>query len=128
LAAAVDVDDDDWKVMLVTSSYTPDQFAHSRRDDITNEVTGTGYTAGGATCTGAVTRNDGAGTITITFGSVNWPSSTVTAAGAVYYKSRGGASSADEIAVFNDFEANVSSSSSTFTVAATTITINNPIP
>ncbi len=35
--------------MLVTSAYTPNQDTHTKRSDITNEVTGTGYTAGRAT-------------------------------------------------------------------------------
>lgn len=33
---------DDIKIMLCTSSYTPDQDAHDYKDDITNEVTGDG--------------------------------------------------------------------------------------
>lgn len=37
------------KVALLTSSYTPNYDTHDFFDDITNEVTGTGYTAGGAT-------------------------------------------------------------------------------
>ena len=35
---------DSFKMMLVTSAYSPDVDAHNRRDDITNEVSGTGYT------------------------------------------------------------------------------------
>ena len=35
------------KVALCNSSYTPDRDAHDFFDDLTNEVTGTGYTAGG---------------------------------------------------------------------------------
>ena len=45
----VDVDSDTLKIMLMTSSYTPDLAAHDYKNDVTNEVTGTGYTAGGAT-------------------------------------------------------------------------------
>ena len=37
------------KVLLATSAYTPDQDAHEFRSSVTDEVTGTGYTAGGAT-------------------------------------------------------------------------------
>ena len=37
------------KVMLVTSSYTPNRDTHSRRSSVTNEVSGTNYTAGGFT-------------------------------------------------------------------------------
>lgn len=39
------------KALLVTSSYTFDQDAHDFLNDVTGEVTGTGYTAGGVTLT-----------------------------------------------------------------------------
>jgi hypothetical protein len=45
----IDLNTDTFKILLVTSSYTPNQATHDFRDDVTNEVTGTGYTAGGAT-------------------------------------------------------------------------------
>lgn len=35
------------KVMITTSGYVPDQNLHDFKDDVTNEVSGTGYTAGG---------------------------------------------------------------------------------
>ena len=47
---ALDLDDttaDRFKVMLVTSSYTPDFGTHDFKSDVTNEVTGTGYSADG---------------------------------------------------------------------------------
>jgi hypothetical protein len=37
------------KVMLLTSTYTPNLDTHKFKSDLTNEITGTGYTAGGAT-------------------------------------------------------------------------------
>lgn len=46
----IDFDSDTIKAMLVTSSYAFSA-AHDYKDDITNEVTGTGYTAGGTTVT-----------------------------------------------------------------------------
>lgn len=46
-----DIDTDTVKVMLCTSSYTPNKNMHEYRDDITNEVEATGYTAGGLTVT-----------------------------------------------------------------------------
>lgn len=45
----VDYLTDTIKVMLTTSTYTPNADTHDYKDDVTNEVTGTGYTAGGAT-------------------------------------------------------------------------------
>lgn len=44
----VDFNSDALKLALVTSSYTPDFDTHDYFNDVTNEVTGTGYTAGGA--------------------------------------------------------------------------------
>lgn len=44
----LDLDSDDIRVMLVSAGYTPDTSAHAYKSDITSEITGTGYTAGGA--------------------------------------------------------------------------------
>jgi hypothetical protein len=46
----IDIDSDTIKAMLVTSSYIYSA-AHDYKNDITNEVTGTGYTAAGVTVT-----------------------------------------------------------------------------
>jgi hypothetical protein len=46
------------KVALTTSTYTPNQDTHHFFSDITNEITGTGYTAGGATLTSPTTTYD----------------------------------------------------------------------
>ncbi len=48
------------KVLMVTDTYTHAYDTHDFRDDITNEVTGTGYTAGGVTLTGVTTTYDAA--------------------------------------------------------------------
>lgn len=122
---AVDFDTDTFKAMLVTDSYTPNKDTHEYRDDVTNEVTGAGYSTGGATSTVTVTPDNANDKVTITFGAVSWANSTITARGCVYYKSRGGASSADEIIAYNDFGSDVSSSGGTFSVAASTITLQN---
>lgn len=47
----IDLDSDTIKAMLVTNAYAPSP-SHCYKSDVTNEVTGTGYTAGGATLTG----------------------------------------------------------------------------
>ena len=122
---AIDFDTDTFKVMLVTSSYTPNKDTHDKRDDVTNEVSGTGYTAGGVTSACTVTKDTANDKVTLQFASVSWASSTITARGAVIYKSRGGASSADELVAYNDFGADVSTTAGTFTIAASTITLQN---
>jgi hypothetical protein len=122
----IDFDTNTFKAMLVTSSYTPNKDTHDFRDDVTNEAPATGnYVAGGETSAVTVTKDTANDKVTIQFGAVTWSSSTITARGCVYYKSRGGASSADELVAYNDFGSDVSSSGGTFAVAASTITLQN---
>src|SRR4051812_27928528 len=91
---AINPASDTIKAMLCTSSYTPDIDAHTKRSDITNEVTGTGYTAGGMTLgSPAVTVDNTNDRGVFDAADDAWSSSTITARYAVLYKSRGGASS-----------------------------------
>jgi hypothetical protein len=60
-----------------------------------------------------------------TLGGAAWPTSTITARTAVYYKSRGGAASADELVAVVDFGSDVVSTADTFTLSASTITAQN---
>lgn len=48
------------KAMLVGSGFTFDKDAHNFRDDVTSEVAGTGYTAGGVTLSGVTVTQDAA--------------------------------------------------------------------
>ena len=121
----VNPDTDTIKVMLVTNAYTENKDSHSKRSDITNEITATGYTAGGATCSVVVATDNATDRTTYTFQSVNWPGFSGTSAGAVYYKSRGGASSADELIAFDDFGTDVTITSATMVVADSVITVQN---
>lgn len=114
---ALDLDTDTIKVMLVTSSYTADQDAHTKRSDITNEVSGTGYSAGGASLANkAVTADNTDNEGVFDADDLTWSTATITARGAVLYKSRGGASSADELICYIDFGADKSSSAGNFTL------------
>ena len=122
---AIDFDTDTFKVLLTTSAYTEDKDAHDFRNDVTNEVSGTGYTAGGNTVTVTVTLDTANDRLDITLGGTTWPSSTITARKAVYYKSRGGASSADELVAVNDFGSDVVTSAGTLTLNASTLRITN---
>jgi hypothetical protein len=122
---AIDLDTDTFKVLLVSSSYAPDKDAHLKRSAVTNEVSGTGYTAGGVTTACTVTKSTANDRVTLSFAAVNWASSTITARAAVIYKSRGGASSADELVCYVDFGGDVSSSSATFSLGSSTITLQN---
>ncbi len=104
------------KGALVTSSYTFDQDTHDYFDDITNEVTGTGYTAGGATLASkTLTYTAGTNTIAIDAADLAWTTSTITARGLVIYKSTGTGSTSPLLG-FIDFGADVVSTAGTFTV------------
>lgn len=49
--ADIDWDSVSLKAMLVTASYSPNYDTHEFRTDVTNEVTGTGYSSGGISLT-----------------------------------------------------------------------------
>jgi len=76
------------KVMAVTSGYAQNQAA-SHRSDITAEVSGTGYTAGGVTATG-VAASVSAGQLVITSDDIDFGAVTLTdIAGVIYYEDSG---------------------------------------
>ena len=119
-----DVSDDTFKVALVTSGYSPDKDTHEHFDDVTNEVSGTGYSAGGNTVTGTLTLSTANDRLTLEFASTSWTSATITARGAVYYSSTGTASTSTLIA-FNDFGSDVAVTAGTLALAASTVTLQN---
>jgi hypothetical protein len=105
------------KVMLVTAAYTPDIDNHAFRSDVTNEVSGTGYTAGGKALTGnGVTVDTAANEAVFDADNVSWASSTITARGAVIYVDTGNAAT-DRLIHYVDFGGDLSSSNGTFEIA-----------
>lgn len=93
----IDIDTDTIKVMLTTSSYTPSSGAHTKRSDVSNEVTGTGYSSGGVALGSLTSALNTGNELVILLGATTFPTVTLTMRTAVYYKSRGGAASADEL-------------------------------
>ena len=90
-----DLLDDTLKVMLTTSGYTPNQDSDDYKNDVTNEVTGTGYSAGGATLGSKTLTYTGATNKTVLDAAdVQWASSTITARNAVLYNATGGGTDA----------------------------------
>lgn len=113
LESVMNLETDTIKCMLCTSSYTPDQDAHDFKDDVDNEVAGTGYTAGGAevanpaiTISAKVTKFDG--------DDVQWTTSTLTARYAVIYDDTPAADADKPLLVLIDFGENKSSVNGTF--------------
>jgi hypothetical protein len=114
---SIDLDTDDIKVALVTSTYTPDQDAHDFFDDITNEVGASGsYAAGGSSLAGkAVTQDNTDNEGVFDANDLAFTSATITARAAILYKNTGVASTSPLIA-YIDFGSNQSSSTGTFTI------------
>ncbi len=115
---AIDFDTNSFKIELVTSSYTPNKDTHTKRSDVTNEISGTGYTEGGVSTAVTVTNDTANDRIDINFADVSWASATLTAAAAVIYKTTGTAST-DNLVAYLDFGGNVTSTNGTFTLDIT---------
>jgi hypothetical protein len=115
-ANVIDWDTDTIKVALTTSTYTPDQDTHDFFNDVTNEITGTGYSAGGATLTSpTVTYDTATNQVRLDAADTTWTTSTLTARYAVVYKSTGTASTSPLIGYVN-FGADVTTSAGTFQI------------
>lgn len=123
LTGGIDFDTNSFKVMLV-DGYVPDKDTHLDRADVTGEAAGTGYTAGGAAATVGVTKDTVNDRIDITLGGAEWPTSTITADGAVYYLSTGTAGT-DILVAYIDFGGDVVSSAGTFTLTDSTLRVSS---
>ncbi len=112
-----------FKFLLVSSVPSEANFdAYDFRDDIANEVTGTGYTAGGVAATvtvGSVDTTNDRTPVTITDLTNAWTSSTISAVGGWLYKVVGSAAT-DQLVAFVDFGGTVTSTVGNFSVAFTT--------
>ena len=113
----VDWEDDTIKVALATSSYTPDKDAHDYFDDLTNEVSGTGYTAGGTGLANASGTIDAANDeVQLDSDDVQWTTASFTARYAVIYKSTGTASDSPLLG-WQDFGEDKTASGGNFDIA-----------
>ena len=78
------------KAMLVTSSYAPDIDNHANKSDVTDEVSGSGYTAGGNEITNRAMVQDNANDLAkSTADNVTFSDVSITTRGAVIYKDTG---------------------------------------
>ena len=110
----IDLEADTIKCALVTSSYTPDKDHNTWSDVSANEVSGTGYTAGGQDLANkAVTEDDTNDLAYFDSDNPQWTSSTITARGAVLYDDT---LAGDDLIGYWDFTEDKSSSNGTFTI------------
>lgn len=104
-----DLDTDIIKIALFTSAATLG--AATTAYATTDEVVGTGYTAGGNTLTGATVSLTGT-TAFVDFADTTWTTATITARGALIYNS----SKANKAVAVLDFGADKTSTAGDFTV------------
>ena len=91
--------------MLTTASHTPDQDAHQFKSDITNEVAGTGYTAGGVQCTSVTVSYDAATNKVSIFATIPaWTGATFTAVNVHFYDRSGASDSARPLVAYGTFD------------------------
>jgi hypothetical protein len=114
----VDWDTDTIKVALVSSAYTPNQDTHDYLDDvIANEVTGTGYTAGGQALASKTITYDSATNVTVLDAADTvWSASTITARYAVIYDDAGASNAQKVLIGYVDFVSDQSSTNGNFTI------------
>ena len=114
----IDFDSDTFKEMLCTSTYTPNQDTHVFKSDVTNEVTGTAYVAGGATLvTPVFTYTAGTNVIKWDANDVQWATSTITARYAVIYDSTPATDATRPLVAYVDFGVDKVSSGGNFDIA-----------
>lgn len=98
-----------YKIALYTSTATMD--ASTTVYATTNEITGTGYSAGGATLAGFTTALTSS-TANLTWSDPSWASATFTARGALIYNS----SVSNKAVMVIDFGSDITATAGTFTV------------
>lgn len=114
----INLGSDSIKAMLCTSTYTPNQGTHKYKSDVTNEISGTGYTATGVALT-SVTWT-GSGNVW-SFGSANvsWTTASFTARYLVLYDATPATDATRPLLGYVDFGADTTVTASTFAVNPT---------
>ena len=110
-----------YKIALYTSSASLD--AATTAYTTSNEVTGTGYTAGGNTLSISTNPTTGGTTAFLSFNTTTWTTATITARGALIYQAGG---STPAVAVL-DFGSDKGSSAGDFQITFPTADATNAI-
>ena len=113
-----------FKIALFTSSASLGAGTTAYADS--NQVSGTGYSAGGNTLTN-VTPTTSSTTALVDFADTTWSSSTITARGALIYNSSTTAGSANRAVAVLDFGTDKTTSSGDFTITFPTADASSAI-
>ena len=111
---------DTFKIALFTSAATLG--ASTTAYSVTNETSGTGYTAGGNTLTNVTPTTSGT-TAFMDFADTTWSTASITARGALIYNS----TDSDKAVVVLDFGADKTSTAGDFTIQFPTADASNAI-
>src|SRR5256885_1590913 len=101
MRGVINFDTDQFGVVLLTNEYQPDK-SHTFRSDLTDEVVGEGYKAGGATVDVTMLESED-NAIDISLDGYRWLNATITARYAAYFRRNGGYASDDELVALIDF-------------------------
>lgn len=112
---------DTYKIALYTSAATLD--ASTTAYTTSNEVVGTGYTAGGNTLTVSVVPTSTGTTAYLSFSNTSWTTATITARGALIYNSTQG----NKAVAVLDFGSDKTSTAGTFQINFPTADSSNAI-
>ena len=107
---------EDNRVMMTTDTYTPNFDTHDFRADVTDEVSGTGYTTGGA----ALTTTEitlASGVLTFDAADVSWSTSTIASAMCGIHHTAVSGSATDQLLSLHDFVTAASTTAGTFLIS-----------
>jgi hypothetical protein len=108
------------KAMLCNNGYVPSQDSHRYKSSVTNEISGTGYTAGGVTLsTKTIAYDPATNTLTLDAADPSWASASFTARYLVFYVSTG-TDATSPLLSYVDFGQDVTVTAATFTYAIPT--------
>jgi len=114
----IDFEDDTFNVMLCESGYRVDK-GHASTSDVTGEVIGDGYEAGGVPVDVTVVRDTKNNGVNVLLGGASWQFATIKARYGVYYRNSG------ELIAVIDFGKDVVSTDGTFSLSASTLRFQN---
>lgn len=115
----IDWGSDTIKLALASSSYTPDQDTHDYFDDVTNEVTGTNWAAGGVTLgTPTISYNGTTNVIKLDANDVSVASVTLSGArNLIIYDASPGSAATNPLIAYATLDADLSPSAGTLAIS-----------
>ncbi len=94
---------DTFKLMLMTPSYTPNQDTHAVKSQVSGEVVGSGYIAGGQTLASKTISTTSSGNLILGGADITWGACTFTTDKAVIYDDTNALATAKQLVMWIDF-------------------------